>query len=246
MLITRNVIVRPSGLALVEIQTHKALSNESRIEIIRLLYMNSLTVNEISKKVKIQPITVRHHLRILEEADLIKHEDFKKGTVGRPIVKYQIAREAPQISFPRRQYLTLSNLFITTSSFLLGEKRAGELFKKVGFEMGVSTVKKLEAKYDIKEWSLEKFTDVFVNKYLKEIGSEPQIVDVKKGKIVYKLHNCIFYELAVDKPDIVCDLLHDNFSKGISEGLGGKVKFERPKCLARGDGFCEHTCKWSK
>ena len=79
-----------------------------------------------------------------------------------------------------------------------------------------------------------------------EIGSEPQIVDVKKGKIVYKLHNCIFYELAVDKPDIVCDLLHDNFSKGISEGLGGKVKFERPKCLARGDGFCEHTCKWSK
>ena len=73
-----------------EIQAHKALSNESRIEIIRLLYMNSLTVDEISKKVKIQPITVRHHLRILEEADLIKHEDFKKGTAGRPIVKYQI------------------------------------------------------------------------------------------------------------------------------------------------------------
>jgi len=228
-----------------EIQTYKALSNKSRLEIIRLLYKHPMTVEEISDKVRLQPITVRHHLRALEEAGLVTQKEYRTGTAGRPGVKYQVSIDFPPISFPRRQYLMLSGFFIKVANLLLGEKMSGDLFKKVGFEMGVNTIKRLEAKYDLKEWTLQSFKEFFVEKYLSEIGSEPEIAELNESKIVYRLHNCIFFELALDKPEIVCDLLHENFNRGVIEGMGGKAKFSRPKCLARGDPYCEHICTWS-
>jgi predicted ArsR family transcriptional regulator len=226
-----------------EPQAYKALSNKSRLEILRLLYKHPMSVEEIAEKVNLQPITVRHHLRILEEFGLITQKEFRTGEAGRPTMKYEVVKRMPLISFPKRQYLTLSSFFIKVTDFLLG-KKALEVFKKVGFEMGLSAIKKLKAEHDIEEWTLEAFKKFFVEKYLEEVGAEPEFIEVTNTKIAYKLHNCIFFELALDKPEIVCDILHESFNKGVGEGLGGKAKFIRTKCLARGDDYCEHICEW--
>ncbi len=49
----------------------KALSSETRIEIIKLLYTYSLNVNEISEKLQIPASSAAMHIRVLEEAGLI-------------------------------------------------------------------------------------------------------------------------------------------------------------------------------
>jgi len=225
-------------------QAYKALSNRARAEILRLLYKHPMSVEEIAEEVKLQPITVRHHLRILEEAGLISQKECRIGKAGRPSIKYEVSREISPLSFPKREYLTLSSFFIKVANLLLGEKKAIELFKKVGFEMGLTTIKKIESKYEVKEWTPEAFKEFFAEKYLKEVGSEPEITEASKTKLVYRLHNCIFFELALDKPEIICDVLHESFNKGVSSGLGGKARSIRQKCLARGDQYCEHVWEW--
>ncbi|MBS7658301.1 MAG: helix-turn-helix domain-containing protein [Candidatus Bathyarchaeia archaeon] len=229
----------------IESQTYKALANRARMEILHLLYKRPMSVEEIAEEIKLQPITVRHHLRALEEAGLITQKEYRVGKAGRPSVKYEISREIPPISFPKRQYLALSSFFIKTANLLLGEKKAAEFFKKVGFEMGSHAIKRIETKYEIKEWTPETFKEFFIEKYLREIGSEPEIIEISNTKIVYRLHNCIFFELALDKPDILCDILHESFNKGVSSGLGGKAKFIRTRCLTHGEPYCEHVCEWS-
>ncbi|MEM2843326.1 MAG: ArsR family transcriptional regulator [Candidatus Bathyarchaeia archaeon] len=230
--------------AVIEPQTYKALANRARVEILQLLYKRPMSVEEIAEEVKLQPITVRHHLRILEEAGLIIQKEYRVGKAGRPSMKYEVSREISPLSFPKRQYLTLSNFIIKVANLLLGEKKAIEFFKKVGFEMGLNAMRKIEAKYDVKEWTAEAFKEFFAEKYLREAGSEPEVIEAGKTKIVYRLHNCIFFELAVDKPEIVCDILHEGFNKGVSCGLNGKARFIKSKCLARGDPYCEHIWEW--
>jgi predicted ArsR family transcriptional regulator len=227
-----------------EPQAYKALANKSRVEILHLLYKRPMSVEEIAEETNLQPITVRHHLRILEEAGLITQKEYRMGKAGRPCVKYEVLKTTPPLSFPKREYLVLSNFFIKIATLLLGEKRAAELFKKVGFEMGLNAMKKLEAKYDIKEWTPEAFKEFFIEKYLKDVGSEPELLEASKTKIAYKLHNCIFFELALEKPEIICDILHESFNKGICSALGNKARFIKLKCLARGDPYCEHVFEW--
>ncbi len=225
-------------------QIYKALSNKSRLEILHLLYKQPMSVEEIAEKTNLQPITVRHHLRILEEASLITQKEHRMGKAGRPCVKYEFLKATPPLSFPKREYLALSNFFIKVAILLLGEKRAADFFKKVGFEMGSTVVKKLETKYDIKEWTPETFKEFFIEKYLKEVGSEPELLEANKTKTAYRLHNCIFFELALEKPEIVCDILHESFNKGVCSALGNKARFIKLKCLAKGDPYCEHVYEW--
>ncbi len=228
---------------LLEPQAYKALANKSRLEILHLLYKRPMSVEEIAEEINLQPITVRHHLRILEEAGLIMQKEHRIGKAGRPCVKYEILKSFHPLSFPKRQYLTLLTFLVKIIDLSLGEKKAIELFKKAGFEMGLNILKKLEAKYDIKEWTPETFKEFFIEKYLREEGFEPEIIEVNK-KVAYRLHNCVFFELALDKPEIICDIFHESFNKGVSSALENKVRFLRLKCLAHGDPYCEHVCEW--
>ncbi len=55
----------------------KALSEETRLRILRLLFKHELSVNEISDRLKVSQYNVSKHLRIMREAGLLKSE--KRG-----------------------------------------------------------------------------------------------------------------------------------------------------------------------
>jgi len=231
---------------LIETEAYRALSSKSRLDILRLLYRKSMSVEEISEKMNLQPITIRHHLQSLVEAGFIEAVEERAGSVGRPKIFYKIVREPPLVSYPKRRYLVLSNFIINTMRFVLGENQAKKILKKAGFDMGSNTTKRLESEHEIREWTPKTYEQFFVKGYLEEMGAEPEIVESTENKILYRLHNCLFFELSVKMPDIMCDTLHENFHEGLTKAMGKEVTINRLTCMSKGDPYCEHSCEWRK
>jgi len=231
-------------MVLSETKIYEALSSTSRLEILKLLYRKPSSVEEIAELVKLQPITVRHHLQSLEDAGFIESYEEKTGAVGRPKVYYRIAKEPTIVGYPKRRYLNLSNFMIKTLQLLIGSRRTSELLRRVGKNMGESVIREIESKHDVKEWTPETFKGFFIKGYLEEAGAEPEIVETNENRIVFRDHNCLFLELAVKMPEIMCDVLHNSFHEGVSNAMGGKVKILRLSCKGHGDPFCEHKCEW--
>lgn len=112
--------------------------------------------------------------------------------------------------------------------------------------MGEGDVKELERKYDVREWTLKEYVDVYIKRYIEETGAEPEIIEVKNGRIVYRLHNCLFFELASSMPEIMCDVLHESYHEGLSKEMGGKMIIKRQTCMGKGDDYCEHVCQYEQ
>jgi len=229
-----------------EVEAYQALASKSRLQILKLLYKKPLSIEEISNKIGLQPITVRHHLQSLMDAGFIESYEERTGTIGRPKVYYRIAKEPYCVNFPKRGYLTLSNFLINTLLFLFGSNRANQILRKVGMSMGKNTIRQIEYENNIKEWSLKAYEKFFIKGCLEDEGAEPAIVEVGENKIVYRLHNCLFFELALKMPEMICDVLHESFHEGVSDATGKKLKISRLTCMGKGDLYCEHVCQMIK
>lgn len=227
-----------------EKKAYEALSSRSRLEILKLLHKKSLSVEEIAESVNLQPITVRHHLQSLEDAGFIESFEERTGAVGRPRAYYRIAKEPTVVRYPKRRYLTLSSFIIKTLQFFIGAKRASKLLARVGRNMGESVISEIESQYNVKEWCSEAFKDFFIKGYLEEAGAEPEIVKMDENSVVFRVHNCVFLELAVKMPGMMCDVLHDAFHEGVSGAMGEETKITRLSCKGHGDPYCEHKCEW--
>lgn len=229
-----------------ERKAYEALSSESRLEILKLLHKKPLGVEEIAKLSNLQPVTVRQHLRSLEDTGFVESFREKGGSVGRPKIYYQIAKEPTLVGYPKRSYQTLSNFMIKTLRSLMGAKRANKLLGRVGKNMGKNEIRKIGYKHDVKEWTPEAFRKYFIEGYLEEAGAEPEIVKAEKNQVVYRLHNCLFLELAVKMPEMMCEVLHDAFHEGVTSAMDKKAKITRITCKGHGDPYCEHKCEWKE
>jgi len=230
----------------IEAEAYRALSSKSRLDILKLLYRNQLSVEQIAEKLGLQPITIRHHLQSLVESGFIEAVEERAGSVGRPKIYYKLVKEPPLVSYPRRGYLMLNNFLVNTMRFVLGENHAKKILRKAGLDMGENTAKRLESEYEIRDWSIKAFEQFFVHDYLEKMGAEPEIVEITDKKIVYRLHNCLFFEMAVKMPEIMCDVLHESFHEGLAKAIGKDIKISRLTCMAKGDRYCEHSFEWLK
>ena len=227
-----------------EKNSYQTLSSKPRLDILKLLYKKELSIEQIAEALDLQPITIRHHLKSLEEAGLIEKYEDHQGLAGRPKTLYRIVKRTKIVGFPKRRYLTLSSFLISTLEFTAGEKNAKKLLSRVGKAMGKDVVKDLESRNKINEWGTKEYVDFFIKEYLEESGAEPEIVEVTDKKIVYRLHNCLFFELALKMPDMMCDVIHENFHEGVHEAMAKNVKTNRVTCMGKGDDYCEHVCEW--
>jgi len=230
------------GTNLMEAETYQALSSKSRLDILRLLYRKQMNIEELSKKLGLQPITVRHHIQCLVQAGFIEAATERVSSVGRPKILYGIIREPPLVNYPKRGYLFLSNYLINTLRSELKDTQAKSILRKAGFDMGEITAKRLEMEHEIKEWSMKAYEQFYVRDYLEQMGAEPEVVEATDKKLVYRLHNCLFFELSVKMPEIMCDVLHESFHEGLVKSMGKQMKVSRSSCLSKGDPYCEHSC----
>ncbi len=223
----------------------RVLASSSRVEILKLLYKKPLSVEEIAKELGLKPITVRHHLQYLSEANLIETFEKREGSVGRPKVFYKATKTPIAFSFPKRYYQRLSRFLIDGLQFFVGEKKLKKFLEEVGVRMGEGDVRELKRKYNVKEWDPKEYVDLYIKKYLEESGAEPEVIEAKNGRIVYRMHNCLFFELASSMPEIMCDVLHESYHEGVSKEMGGKMRIKRQTCMGKGDEYCEHICEYA-
>jgi len=207
-----------------EQKVHSALSSKTRAEILKLLYKKPLDVEEIAQKLKLQPVSIRHHLQSLEEAGLLECTEERSGSAGRPKTRYKIASSPPAVTFPARRYLFFSGILIDSLMHIIGKAKV--------------------QRYNVTKWTPKEFEEIFVGKYLQEAGTEPEIAEKSDKKIVVRLHNCIFSELSMKMPELMCDVAHKEFFHAASEVMGGNIKVTQATCLGRGDIYCEHIFEW--
>jgi len=244
VIIRTDVYLLIAGTHMDEVEAYRALSSRSRLGIVKLLYKKPQSVEEIASHLKLQPISIRHHLQSLQEAGLIETYEERAGSVGRPRIYYRIVAAPPAIGFPKRRYLMLSSCIINAMQPMLGETKAEKVLKKAGLDMGETTARHLETEHEVKEWTAKAYEQSFVRGYLEEAGAEPEVVENNNEKVVYRLHNCIFFELSTKMPEIVCDVIREGFHEGLVKAMGKDVKVSQRSCLARGDAYCEYSCEW--
>lgn len=226
-------------------EVYRALASKSRANILKLLYKKPHNIEELAQKLTLRPITVRHHIQFLMEAGLLESYEERSGTSGRPTNYYKISKSLPLVNFPERHFLRLSSFLVDAILLNIGEQKTKEIIAKAGYQMGKEVVEQLEQDYSIKKWSPKDFAEVFVKRYLEETGAEPEIIAESDRQIIYRLHNCIFFELALKKPDLICDVVHKQFHQGVCANIGKNVRDSQRTCMGHGDDYCEHAVEWT-
>ncbi|HLN90157.1 MAG TPA: ArsR family transcriptional regulator, partial [Candidatus Binatia bacterium] len=199
-------------------EVYRALSSEARAEILKLVYQKARDIEELAESLKLQPVTIRHHVQALLEAGLLEFHEERSGLAGRPKTYYTIAKTLPSVVFPARRYYELSKSLVSSLRRNLGEKKTEEILADVGHDLGVETLKYLEAKNNVSKWSSKEFAEIIV-KYFQEAGAEPEIIELSDNKLTYRLHNCLFSELSKEVPGLMCDIMHHQFQQAMLDSM---------------------------
>ncbi len=227
-----------------QIIEYQALANKNRLEILKLLLRKSLTIQEISDLLGLQPTSIRQHIHTLERAGFIKLKERRMGTGGRPKSYYELSKSGHQVGYPKRNYLEFSKLLMKAiQQSPLELDLIKETYRKLGVESGERLFKQIELENQLKTWSLKDIKDFYIAKYLEESGYEPEIMEIDSDKIVYRVHNCVLFELAKMWPEIICDVFHEGVHEGLANVTRGKMKIIRTKCMANATPYCEYICK---
>jgi predicted ArsR family transcriptional regulator len=224
---------------------HRTLASPSRLEILKLLYRKPRSVEEIAENLGLQTITIRHHLQALVEAGIIEYHEERTGAAGRPRAYYSIVKAPPMVTFPKRQYQFLSEILINGMIDKMGVNKTKEFLRDIGISTGKEAVKQIESEHHIENWSPKEYERYIVKEYLESEGAEPEVLETSSKRVIYRLHNCLFRELSVKMPDIMCDVLHESFHEGVSKAIGKDLKVTRSTCMGHGDPYCEQVCVWA-
>ena len=201
-------------------------------------------MEEISEKTGLKPITIRHHLRTLREIGFITSQEARDGRVGRPKVKYVVTKTLPPLYYPGRLYIPLLEDIVEKLVNTLGEEKAKLFFREIGGEMAFRDLMDLSTTHRIDEWTPQIFGKIYVEDHLSKKGAIPEIVCIDDRRIIFRINNCLFHELACKRPTLFCDGLEEGYYAKVSKSIGGNILFKRRKSIGMGDNCCELEIIW--
>jgi predicted ArsR family transcriptional regulator len=225
------------------IEQGKALSSRSRLKILDLLSRRPMSVEELSRGVSLKTITVRHHLNMLKRIGLVEEFGEEHRKIGRPVVRYHATLKPVSIQYPTRQYELLSEVLVQALIEALGRERAKDALKKIGRSLGERLAREITQQKGVTRWNIETVKKHIVEEHLSELGAIPEIIDYDSRKLEFRMHNCIFRELAVKYPDLVCENLDEGLMETLLRGTVGRAHADQTKCVAHRDRFCEYVIR---
>jgi predicted ArsR family transcriptional regulator len=224
-----------------EVAVAEALSSDVSWKILDLLMVKELGEREISRSLRIPTRLVRLYIAKLVQVGIATEQE-RTLRSGRVLRSYRVSGTAKSIGFPPRNYLYLSEALINGLRSSLGPDGARVLLRDVGIRIGEDVGHTLDSRTKLATKDPSTYAQHFVNGFLTEIGFQPKVVRVGRDHVVYQERNCLFEDLAVKCPGLVCDALDEAVHEGIDR-LGG-TKTTRLKCRGHGDPVCEYRVQW--
>jgi predicted ArsR family transcriptional regulator len=217
-----------------------ALADPTRYSIYQYIVSvhRGVTVLEIADHFNIHPNVARLHLTKLEDVNLIVSKAEKSGKGGRPGKVYVLSDEVVNINFPPRDYQTLSDIAIESLLSLgrEGEETLQKVAHRIGKEQAMQAIQRDKLKVEV--MSLEEKIP-YIQKLAFTQGINPQIEQIDKYSIRFRVYNCPFKETA-DKHHEVCKMHHAMLT-GMFEAFFGRVDLIMDDLMIHGCSSCDYT-----
>jgi predicted ArsR family transcriptional regulator len=171
-------------------------------------------VQTLASGVGLHPNTVRGHLDLLEQADLVQRLVEKRETPGRPRMLYSaLPHDHPT---PSGNYRLLAEMLTTT--LRVGSKTPTEAAEAAGKSWGLYlTDRSAPGRPPNYTEAISRITTL-----LDELGFEPEDGPRIGNETTVDLRDCPFRDLAKEHSDIVCSI-HLGMLRGSAEALGEVV-----------------------
>ena len=212
----------------------EALSVESRAGLLEYIHRKNgeVSVDELAEVFKLHPNVIRTHLEKLHDAGLIESRDEKTGR-GRPKKLYRISESGFLIQFPERRYELLSSLLI---EIIKKSEMDSEIIASVGEEFGRKIMRRYLLERSVENPDLNVLWDA-VSEIFGKWGLMPELVRMDQDSVEWDAKNCIYYELAMDNPEITCEL-HRSIIQGMLNELNLNYSVRIPRKFPTGYRGC--------
>lgn len=191
----------------------------------QVLLLQKASIAQLSEKLAISEISVRHHLMNLELEGFLISEEERHG-VGRPRFVYRLTEKGYQDA--PNDYLRLSDQVLTTMKRVLGTDTILELFKQIGRDLAENYTSSLISSN--RDQNLEQAASLLIQ--------DGFIFSWTKSDEKYTLttHHCPFHHLGQKHPE-VCTITHALLESLIRQPLSHDT------CILQGDAACTYTCE---
>ena len=224
----------------------KAMSSRSRLQILDLLSRRPMSIEELSREVALKTITVRHHVNMLKRIGLVEEYGEERRKIGRPVLRYKSTQKPMSIQYPKRQYELLSRSLMRGIVESLGRDKAKDALRRIGRDLGEHLASEITDQSRVVRWDLEALRKHVVQEHLSQVGAIPEIVEYDSKKLRFRMHNCVFFELAREYPDLICESLDEGLMETLLKGTLGKAHADQTKCVVHNDRFCEYVIRVAK
>jgi predicted ArsR family transcriptional regulator len=192
-----------------------------------------LSATEVAEAFGLHRTVARAHLEKLAELGLVESGTRRRPSGGRPAKTYVLAGDRLEVMLPPRRYERLARLLLRLVDSSMEPSAASAAALSLGLSFGAETAQDVAGDVE----PPVRLAPRAVAAWMDEAGYSVSLDDGDKGVAVLEVRNCVYRELAVEYPDLVC-----NFDRGTFCGMLGvdPAAHSQTHALSRGDDFCRH------
>jgi predicted ArsR family transcriptional regulator len=192
------------------------------------------SAGEVAEVFGLHRTVARAHLEKLGELGLVVTATRRRAGGGRPAKTYAVADERLEVMLPPRRYERLARLLLRLVDETLEPEVAAAAAATLGRAYGEQTAEALAGEG---VQPPVKLSPRAVLDWMDLAGYGATLASSGSGDAVIEVHNCVYRELAVDYPDIVC-----SFDRSMLCGmLGVEAQVHtQTHALSAGDSLCRH------
>jgi predicted ArsR family transcriptional regulator len=193
-----------------------------------------LSASEVAAVFGLHRTVARAHLERLSELGLVESGTRRRAGGGRPAKTYVLTGERLEVMLPPRRYELLSRALLRLIDTAVEPAVAGDVAFSLGRSFGEETAAAIAGDSVQTPVAL---APKAVLAWMDDAGYGVTLSNGDPGKVVLEVHNCVYFELAEEFPDIVC-----RFDCGTLCGMLGVDESAHAQThqLSRGDEMCRH------
>ena len=190
------------------------------------------SAGEVAEVFGLHRTVARAHLEKLCELGLVETSIRRRPTGGRPAKTYAGSAKRLEVVFPPRRYERLARLLLGFIDETTTQEEAAVRAEALGRAYGEDAAAALCGATD---GAPARMTPAAVVEWMNAAGYGATLE--VNGVVVVEVHNCVYSELSLEYPHVVCP-----FDRGMLLGMLGvdAGAYRQTQALSAGDDVCRH------